>query len=650
MTLHENDQFNSTSIPYDLHQLKNIKNVEIPIFFERLFKFPEDDLNFVPQDIKPFYHYRYFMNYLFYDINGLRVETIVVEKNYTCLTFLEDYVNYYAKCYTKYGKNCRRIHLFSTCFHEATFQNMLYWGNNNENKDNPYINYWNSYLGCIVIKPLPRGIIGVTYLKTYDGDKPRNRYYTAINPQTINLYGTSLKLKTMPFIEQDSNVGSCASTALWMAFQKTSELFHTPKPSPSEITLLAGTDSDNTGKIFPSRGLAVAQICKAINNNGLHSELRYSKKVMKDRSRLQGFVYAYLNAEIPVLLGIEIKSVGSHLITLNGYRFKFDNKKITKKFDYKSEYISKFYAHDDQTGPFSRLKFNIENDEYFLRTSWWKENINNWEKSREEIIEYFRNEDNYYNCKPTCLIVPLDRKIKVSYEEVIDKIKIIKFLFSNFLNNISFIWDVFLIKSNTYKEQIKKQVKKKENLRELLHTSLPQYIWVAQAYIPYKENSEHKEELIFDFIFDSVEMPYDGKPFLANLYSESFKKCLPQFSVQIQKLFSDNIENTIYKLLVEKSQIIDLDNINLDNIDLDDILDDILQDIDIDLDDISKDKTINDVLQYKIMDDISRLGKSNDKSNQQDKTIDDILCKTNKAIDDISDNLDDVTKDMEEVL
>jgi len=180
-----------------------------------------------------------------------------------------------------------------------------------------------------------------------------------------------------------------------------------------------------------------------------------------------------------------------------------------------------------------------------------------------------------------------------------------------------------LIKSNTYKEQIKKQVKKKENLRELLHTSLPQYIWVAQAYIPYKENSEHKEELIFDFIFDSVEMPYDGKPFLANLYSESFKKCLPQFDIQIKKLFSDNIENTIYKLLVEKSQIIDLDNI-----DLDDILDDILQDIDIDLDDISKDKTIDDVLQYKIMDDISKLRKSNDKSNQQDKTIDDdISCK-----------------------
>jgi hypothetical protein len=526
---------------YDLYQLKKIKNEEFSQIFEEILKFPASELNFVQKDIKYSYHYRYFSNYIFYDTNGLGVKTIVVEKKYTCQTFLDDYINYYANCYTEYGKNCRRVHFFKKNFDENVFQEMVYYGNNGKYKKN-----WESYLGCIIIRPLPKGIIGITYLKTYEKNVSRNRYYTALSLHTINLYGTTLEISTMPFMEQDSNVGACASTALWMAFQKTSELFHTKKPSPSEITLLAGSDSDNTGKFFPNKGLSVAQICNAIYNNGLCSEVRYNavKNKMSYRSWLQGFVYAYLKAEIPILLGVEIEDIGFHLITLNGYRFKFDNEITQTKLFCKSQFISKFYAHDDQIGPFSRLKFNEGNEEYFLRTSWWKTNVD-WKSSRRKIRDYFKEENNSYNCKPTCLIIPLDRKIKVQYEDVKDKISIIDYLFDICLNE-SFVWDIFLIKSNTYKEQIKKQVKSKETLQRLLYTSLPLYIWVAQAYV-----KEYYEEPIFDFIFDSVEMPYDGKPFLSNIYSTSFKDCLEKVDIEIRKLFSDDIEDTAYKKLVE---------------------------------------------------------------------------------------------------
>jgi hypothetical protein len=36
------------------------------------------------------------------------------------------------------------------------------------------------------------------------------------------------------------------------------------------------------------------------------------------------------------------------------------------------------------------------------------------------VKNYFKDENNYYNSKPTCLIVHLDKKIKVLYENVID--------------------------------------------------------------------------------------------------------------------------------------------------------------------------------------------------------------------------------------
>jgi hypothetical protein len=205
------------------------------------------------------------------------------------------------------------------------------------------------------------------------------------------------------------------------------------------------------------------------------------------------------------------------------------------------------------------LKFNEEDSEYFLSTSWCKEHAN-YNQSKQKIKNYLNKEDNYYNCKPTCLIVPLDRKIKVSYEEIIDKIKIIKFLLSEYLNT-NFRWDIFLIKSNVYKEQIIEKIRQKENLNNLLYTSLPQYIWIAQAY-----DKKYSEEPIFDFIFDSIEMPYDGRPFIVNIYSESFKINLCNFDIEIQNIFDNNFNNSIYKILVEEKPFLIKDDDTINNL------------------------------------------------------------------------------------
>jgi hypothetical protein len=177
---------------YDLFQIKKINPENFPDFFEKLFKFKADKLDFVQHDLKKGFHFRYLTNYLHYDERGLGANTVVVEKEYTCLTFLEDYVNYYAHCYTKYDKKCKRIHFFKESFDNCTFQNMLLLVKDDEKNKEQYVKNWESYLGCIVVKPLPKGIIGVTFLKTYDGDSDKDRYYTATSIQTINLYGRSI--------------------------------------------------------------------------------------------------------------------------------------------------------------------------------------------------------------------------------------------------------------------------------------------------------------------------------------------------------------------------------------------------------------------------------------------------------------------------
>ena len=191
----------------------HVVNVTDDDFGKEFYNFLKvDSEKFIQRNIHKTHLFRYLLNYLKFHENGLQVKTIVKEYNYTCLNFLEDYANYYARCYTPYEKHCKRIHFFQETFDENVFfEEML----KNDNH-----NHWGTYVGCIVIKPLPSGIFGITYLRPYENSKEKNRHYTCLTKKTINLFGHDCPITTMPFKEQDGAVGACASTALWVAFQK----------------------------------------------------------------------------------------------------------------------------------------------------------------------------------------------------------------------------------------------------------------------------------------------------------------------------------------------------------------------------------------------------------------------------------------------
>lgn len=494
------------------YTLRNVTRGNIGEVFYQLIRYETD--NFIQKDISKTSLFRYLLNYLVLEHNGLNVKTIIRENKYTCLNYLDDYANYYARCYTQYEKHCRRIHFFSEVFTEKDFTEMLH---------NPQHSLWGKYEGCMVIKPLPKGIFGITYLNTYKNqNKEKNRYYTSLSHKKINLFGHELEIKTMPFKEQDGIVASCATTALWMAFQKTSELFNTKAPSLSEITILAGDKYLNSGKIFPSKGLEVNQVCKAINKIGLISELRTE---LFNENLFKGYVYAYLRGEIPVLLGLRFPSNDDHLVTINGYRFGKSSKNIKNI----SDNIERLYVHDDQIGPFARLIINDRHDPDFktdevesiynfdLTTSWWKkEKLHEWIKKNNFPTETptFKKSD-FENAKPAYIIIPLAPTIKVTYEDIFEQQGFISFIM-NFFTDIGkhLVWDIFLMKSNKYKKWLIDRFQQKNNkqFEYILQQSLPQYIWVIQAWTG--------DKLLFDFIYDTIELNKTGQPVAINVYEE----------------------------------------------------------------------------------------------------------------------------------
>jgi hypothetical protein len=209
--------------------------------------------------------------------------TIVVENSYIDRDFLEDYAAYYVRCFSEYQHKCTRLHFFSMEFDESYFSDFLS-GNVDETR---LIDLRNSYIGFMVIKPLPETIFGRTCLKTYGPDGGR-RWFPIVRPYRANLFGIELDVLSLAFQEQDSVVAACATSALWSMFHGTGITFQHAIPTPVEITKVSTASEAPISRVFPNEGLTASQMAHAIRSVGL--EPYYVGAC--DEYELKGTVYA----------------------------------------------------------------------------------------------------------------------------------------------------------------------------------------------------------------------------------------------------------------------------------------------------------------------------------------------------------------------
>lgn len=422
--------------------------------------------------------------YLIGYLTELKCKTIVVEKEYVDGCYLDDYALYYVKCFRKYERFCKRVHFFATRFNKKKFSQFID-GSLPARDQNKIIS---SYLGFAVAKPLPEAIIGRTLLKTYPPDGDR-RQFPATKEHTPYLFGLGLPLRTLPFQEQDTVVAACATTALWTAFQQCSELFGTEAPTPAKITQYA-TRHFLTSRSIPSHGLNVYQICEAIREVDLEPEVF----PITPRSPIVSLMYAYLRAGVPVILGLDIQGQGRHAVTLAGYSIEknrvIQNEIHTKYQQYHlmGPYISKFYAHDDQIGPFSRLNNSgvatVQNPIRFTGSWYDKKGNPLW-------------------MDPVVVIIPVYHKIRVNFFEVIKWTNRI----DNFLASLGLAaptgplkieWNVFLTTVNQLKTNLWPFRRMSMAFSDLLLESHPRFIWRIQAY--------HKKLPLFEILADATDM------------------------------------------------------------------------------------------------------------------------------------------------
>lgn len=454
-------------------------------------------------------HFDYFLRYL----NDIQVKTIVIEENYVSKDYLHDFTAYYSLCFEGYPKVCKRIHFFQLEFDEKVFDHLITYGSHE-------LSIKESYLGFIVVKPIPNSVIGFTVLKTYDNSTSSSfdaRNFWGTKNYPVNLFGIPLEVRSsLAFQEQDSVVSACATAAIWSMLHgavKNSNHSITLK-TPAQITSDAGSPSDGN-RVFPNHGLEIRQIGEAILRAGLVCDIRsiddggswlldeepenteaaedisegqieekHTDSLKNDRvpkEYIQKIINAYSGVGIPIILILSISEQEEHdyhAITVAGFVKKKPIAIEPKTaMSFLASNIYKFYAHDDQWGPFVRLRFREDN---LLSTTW--------------------SEIDGCDVAVTAIIIPLYPKIRISYVDIEPLVRGYDTLLSLFLNKYikkDLVWDIRVLLNQNYKEELQLELNPPSDYPEKLHLltqSLPKYLWVADCYI-----AENKFlQIIFD--------------------------------------------------------------------------------------------------------------------------------------------------------
>ena len=424
--------------------------------------------------------------------------TVLVEKNYIDRDFLEDYSNYYIKCFANYSSKCTRLHFFNLKFSKIDFDNFLE-GKVNSLKIEEIQNH---YLGFIVIKPLPKTFIGRCCLEPYiflnSSDKELHSLIT--RTYKVNLFGISLSLKSLAFQEQDSVVSACATSALWSVFHSTGILFQHFIPSPVEITKKANEYFPLDTRLLPNKGLKISQMAQAIRSVGLEPFL----VKIDNEENLKRTIYAYLHGGFPFIMGIDLynniedKYIGAHAVAVTGYKLTSLNTDINNQenFYLKASRIEEIYVHDDQVEPFTSIVSDGCQKNGFIYLSHFL--------NKSEIMAV-----------PFALLIPLYHKIRIPlnviYQTVYGFNKYIEILVKFNLSILQestemqfflkqyFEWDIYLTTVNNFKEEIIRSSYIEPSVRKnVLLQAMPHFLWCASAYC--------NKNRVLDLIFDATDI------------------------------------------------------------------------------------------------------------------------------------------------
>ena len=495
------------------------------------------------KDINKKLHRHYFENYF----NGIGARTIIVENDYIDRDFLDDYAEYYVKCFKRYRRKCTRLHFFKASLSSEDLDALLSSGPDDLSESK----FQEAYLGFIVVIPLPQTVIGRTCLKAYPSDSGR-RNFPILRPYQANLFGLPLQINSLAFQEQDRVVAACATSALWSVFHGTGMLFQHSIPSPVKITKTATDNFPIEDRAIPSHGLNYAQMAYVIRSVGLEPML----VDVRNHYILKSTLYAYLKGSIPLIMGINLYDVtgkkigfmGKHAVAITGYSLGLSEAEPFPNIGFllRASRIDKIYVHDDQVGPFARMKFDgkkVALDQgkvASISTSWRGDNGNGPIGSARAVAE--------------CVLIPIYHKLRITFKTIHDSVLFFDLFFEElrkkgFLPSLAqrIEWEIYFTTINKLKKDLFNSKALNGSYRKnALTESMPRFIWRATAYT--------KDGPVLDLLFDATDIE-QGNFFLRAIeYDPIIGKVLQRVAKEeaVVKNFEESPANRILEWFKEQ--------------------------------------------------------------------------------------------------
>jgi hypothetical protein len=338
------------------------------------------------------------LTYLDRYVITLSVKTMVIENEYIDRHYIEDYAEYYARCFHQHPRTCSRIHFFRNEFNEAEFIGAISGSNADllsklQNEEN--------YLGFVVLRPIPKTCIARMCLRPYEFNDTTVRIQKS--KQSVSLFGVELSIDTLPFLEQDKVVSACATSAIWVLLNAHQKAAQDALPSPSAITKSAFSPHIDEGRVFPAHGgLNLQQVARSLKAYGLEPTI-FTAEQFRDNDFpiiVKEILFAYGASNIPVLLGVDAFEVcdgkenrlGRHLVCALGYRAK----PTSSASPASPTAIDRVYVHDDRYGPYVALETS---DQPRLQLMWGNER----ESELREVMDL------------KAIVIGLYHKVRIDY-------------------------------------------------------------------------------------------------------------------------------------------------------------------------------------------------------------------------------------------
>jgi len=467
----------------------------------------------------------YLCNYL--ENSSPEPKTIIVEDKYVDRHYLEDYSEYYARCFTAHPRMCTRVHFFSFGFEEDEFLLAL-----SEKEKDFELKLLESYIGFVVIRPIPHTFLAKVCIKpNNESCNDKGSYKLVTKKHRVSLFGLTLEVDTAAFLEQDKVVSACATSALWMLYSSSSHRPLGSLPSPSAITKSASSSSDNGVRTFPSTGLTPNQVAKSLQYFGLEPSVLSCNIAKQQPHNLHESIYPYIGHGVPLLLGVSIyrkdkekknlKFLGQHLVCVLGYHVRQNSGKNNSEF--RSHDIDKIYVHDDRYGPFveidtSPVEFaDDENKKIGLSITLQDKDVQEFFIPEIAIVGlYHKVRIPYIDVRNICTslrryLTKMNMSLIFFLEKTeatkIKEIKHVEKVITSIKGLIDGLWDVTLVTNTSIKEDIRtnEQFVTFNGASEkttLLLKNMPKYIWRIRIW-----SDIQKQSILTDILIDATEVP-----------------------------------------------------------------------------------------------------------------------------------------------